>query len=327
MKKESILTTTILLFIFSFSHLSCSTDDNEEKLAPFSADPCELITPTPDSLRFKAIYEPPSIKLEQNHIFYSNERIDIEWNLPGDLWNTELQFIETNEPYTCDDYYKFHQLNNNGIGYGNQYVHYYYSPQSLNIRDTIYVSYRARSTDVKMIKDYSLWTEVKSFIIVPTNDLNKRTVSEVYNLKFLTEEVNHHYYSGVTKFSNYRLEDIAISHDIPYEKIRLVNITGFNLTFKSFQEDGQNPFERIMIGYDEMVNSDETVYPFDIIGDAYPGSYEESPMTGTLYGNLDRNIAADMQNYDLKIAYHLWGLAGTQQELDINLIFDIYYED
>ena len=67
--------------------------------------------------------------------------------------------------------------------------------------------------------------------------------------------------------------------------------------------------------------------PFILVGDAYPGSYEESPMTGTLYGNLDRNIAADMQNYDLKIAYHLWGVAGTEQELDINLKFDIYYED
>ena len=110
MKKESIFSTTILLFIFSFYLLSCSTDDNEEKFAPFSAAPCELFTPTPDSLRFKAIYDPPSIKLEQNHIFYSNERIEIEWNLPGDLWNTELQFIETSEPFTCDDYYKFHQL-------------------------------------------------------------------------------------------------------------------------------------------------------------------------------------------------------------------------
>lgn len=327
MKKNQIGSIIIMILIFSSTLLSCSSDDNEEKLLPFSTDPCELIIPTPDSLRFKAIYEMPIIKLAENHIFYSNERMDIVWDLPGDLWNTEIQFIETNAPYSCDDYDKFHQLNNEGFGYGNQFVHYYSSPQSLSYRDTIFVSYRARSTDVKMVKDYSLWTEVKSFIIVPTNDLNKKIISETYNLKFVTEEMDHHYYSGITKFSNYRLIDIANSNNIPYEKIRIVNITGFNITFKTFREDGEIPFERIMIGYDENVNPDETVYPFDVIGDAYPGSFEESPFTGTLYGNLDRNIAPHMINYDLKIAYHLREVEGRQHEFNIYLLFEIYYEN
>lgn len=316
-----------ILLLFLFLQLSCTSPDDGEKLQAFSSDPCELITPTPDSLRFKVVYDTPIIKLKDNHIFYSSERMDIEWSLPEDLWNTELQFIETSEPFSCDDYNKFHQLKNGGFGYGNQYVHYYNSPQSLSFLDTIYVSYRARSTDVKMVKDYSLWTEVKSFIIAPTNNLNKKTISDVYNVKFVTEEINHHYYSGITTLPNYRLINIANTNDISFEKIRIVNIIGFNISFKTFREDGQNPFKRIMIGYDENVNPAETVYPFDVIGDASPGSFEESPMTGTLYRSLDRNIAADMQNYDLKIAYHLWGISGTQQEMNLNLIFDIYYED
>ncbi len=327
MKKYSNSVMLLLLFVLSSFLISCSSDESEEKLLPFSSDPCELITATPDSLRFKAIYEMPIIKLEENHVFYSNERMGIEWDLPRDLWSTEIQFIETTEPYSCDDYYKFHELNNDGFGHGNQYVHYYSSPQSLSIQDTIFVSYRARSTDVKMMKDYSLWTNVKSFIIVPTEDLSKKTISENYNLSFITEELNHYYYSGITKLSNYRLVDIANSHNIPFEKIRIVNITGFNITFKTFREDGEIPFERIMIGYDENVNPEETVYPFDIIGDAYPGSFEESPVNGTLYGNSYRNLATDMIVYDLKIAYHLRESANTQQEFDINLLFDIYYEE
>lgn len=253
--------------------------------------------------------------------------MDIEWSLPGDLWNTEIQFIETNAPYSCDDYYLFHQLNNDGYGCGNQYVHYYSSPQSISLQDSIFVSYRARSTDVKMVKDYSLWTEVKSFTIVPTSFLNKKTVSDTYNFNFVTEEVNHFYYSGITTLPNYRLENIADVNDIAYDKIRVVNIVGFTITFKTFREDGQNPFARIMIGYDENINPDETVYPFDVIGDAYPGSFEESPMTGTLYGNLDQNIAADMKNYDLKIAYALEDIVGSLHEIDIDLTFEIYYED
>ena len=179
-----------------------------------------------------------------------------------------------------------------------------------------------------MVKDYSLWTEVQSFIIVPTGDLKKKTITENYNLSFITEEINHHYYSGVTS-TNYRLSDIATANGINYEKIKIVNLIGFQVTFKTFREDGSNPFSSIMIGYDEDVNPNNTVYPFDILGVAYPGSYEENPMPGNIqtFGNLDQNIVADMINYDLKVAYHLEEIAGFQQEIELNLIFDFYFED
>ncbi|MCC8361114.1 hypothetical protein [Salinimicrobium sediminilitoris] len=329
MNTNSGLIKPILLFIFSFLLLSCSTDENEDDLLPFSTDPCELVTPTPEGLRFEGIYDPPIITLEEDHIFYSNERMDIEWSLPGDLWNTEIQFIETSQPFSCDDYYKFHELKNDGFGYGYQYVHYYSSPQSLSYQDTIFVSYRARSTDVNMVKNYSLWTNIKSFIIVPAGDLNKKTVSEIYNLSFITEEQDHHYYSGVTSFPNYRLSDIADANEIPFEKIKVVNLVGFQVTFKTFREDGSNPFSSIIIGYDDKINPQSTFYPFDVLGVAYPGSFEESPMPGNIQklGNLEQNIISDVMNYDLKVAYHLEEIAGSQQEIELNLIFDIYYED
>ena len=45
-----------------------------------------------------------------------------------------------------------------------------------------------------------------------------------------------------------------------------------------------------------------------------------------LYSNLEKNIAIAMSNYDLKVAYALEDIVGSQQELDIDLVFDIYYE-
>lgn len=323
--KKNILKIIFLSFLFQ---ISCSPDDEDKQLGPFSTDPCELITPTPDSLRYKAIYDKPFFTLQDNSVFYASEKIEIKWSLPEDLWNTELQFIESNKSFSCDEYEKFHQLNNDGFGYGNQYVHYYHGLQNFSSsQDSIFVSYRARSTDVEMQKGYSKWTDVKSFIIIPTSALKKETISTTYSLDFIAEEINHFYYSGVTKVSNYRLLELANNAEINYDKIRLIRIVNFEVAFKTLMEDGRNPFSRLLIGFDENINPNETVYPFEVIGDIYPGSFEESPILGTLYNNLDQNLTSVMKNYDLKVAYSLEDVIGFQHKIDLHLTFEIYSEE
>jgi hypothetical protein len=323
--KKNILKIIFLTFLFQ---ISCSPEDEDKQLEPFSTDPCELTTPTPDSLRYKAIYDKPFITLQDNSVFYANERIEINWSLPENLWNTELQFIESNKPIGCDEYKKFHQLNNDGYGYGNQYVHYYDNPHNYtSVQDSIFVSYRARSTDVQMQKGYSKWTDVKSFIIIPASDLNKETISATYSLDFITEEIDHFYYSGVTKVSNYRLLELANNNEINYDKIRFIRIVNFEVAFKTLMEDGQNPFSRLIIGFDENINPNETVYPFEPIGDIYPGSFQKSPILGSLYNNLDQNLTSVMKDYDLKVAYALEDEIGSQHKIDLHLTFEIYSEE
>lgn len=318
-----------LIFLSLFLLLSCSPEENEDKqLLPFSTDPCELVTPTPDSLRYIAIYGKPILMEPDNSVYYSSERVDIKWSLPGDLWNTELQLIELNKPYDCFDYEKFHLLDNNAYGYGNQYVHHYITTENFSpIQDTIFVSYRARSTDVQMVKEYSEWTDVKSITIVPLSNLEKEIVTTSFKLNFTTGEINHFYYSGVAKATNYRLSELANDYNINYDKIRLVRVVNFDVIFNTLMSDGKIPFERLMIGFNENINPQETVYPFEVIGDVYPGSFEESPVPGTLYDNLPQNIISDMKNYDLKVAYALEDVAGSQHEIILNLTFEIYSEN
>ena len=73
-------------------------------------------------------------------------------------------------------------------------------------------------------------------------------------------------------------------------------------------ENGQNPFSRLIIGFDENISPNETVYPFEPIGDIYPGSFQESPILGSLSNNLDQNLTSVMKDYDLKVAYFIQSL-------------------
>ena len=62
--KKCILSFKPVLLLFFLSFIfSCNSGNYDEKLLPFSSDPCELIAPTPDSLRYKAIYDMPTINL------------------------------------------------------------------------------------------------------------------------------------------------------------------------------------------------------------------------------------------------------------------------
>lgn len=327
--RNNILSLFILSFFFL---LSCSTeipDENIDRpLPPFSTDPCELITPTPDSLRYEAIYNKPNLLEPEDSVYYSSERIDINWSLPDDLSNTELQLIESSKPYDCNDYEKFHLLDNNSFGYGNQFVHHYSTTENvLPVQDTIFVSYRARSTDVQMVKNYSKWTDVRTFTVVPLSNLKKETVISSYNLNFTTEEIGHFYYSGVVKAPNQRLSDLASDNNINYDKIRLVRVVNFEVVFNTQMDEGKIPFERLLVGFNETIDPEETVYPFKVIGDVYPGSFEESPVQGTLYDNMPQNIISDLKNYDFKVAYALEDVVGSQHEIVINLTFEIYSEN
>ena len=321
-----------LFFLFAIIQISCETDNDdtaENDLEPFSTDACEIAFPTPDSLRYESVYDKPVITQPANTIFYSNEIVEIRWDLPGNLWNTELQIIESDRPFDCSEYERFHELNNGfSAGYGNQYVHLYSTTEFFEpIQDSIYVSYRARTTDIESPQGYSKWTDVKSFGIVPLASLNKVTLTVPYTLNFTTEENNNAYYSGITSFSNYKLADIANDYTLEYDKIRLVRLIGLESNFITLAGNGENPFSQLILGFNEEVNPDENVYPFEVFGEIFPGSFEESPIMGILYSNLTQNLVSEMNNYDLKMAYVLEDLVGSEHEMTINLTFEIFSED
>ncbi|MDF4201597.1 hypothetical protein PXD56_01435 [Maribacter sp. SA7] len=321
-----------LVFLFLVIQISCETDngDNvENNLQPFSTDTCESLFPTPDSLRYEPIYGKPIITQPINSIFYSNEIVEIGWNLPDNLWNTELQIIQTNNSFDCNEYGKFHELNNNfSAGYGNQYVHYYSTTEFLEpIQDSIFVSYRARTTDIESPQGYSKWTDVKSFSIVPLSNLNKVTITVPYTSNFITEESNNEYYSGIISFPNARLTEIANDFNLDYNKIRLVRLINIEGNFITQFGNGENPFSKLILGFNEDINTNENVYPFEVFGEIFPGSFEESPVTGNLYNNLTKNLVPEMNNYDLKMAYVLEDIVGSPHEIFINLTFEIFNEN
>lgn len=99
-----------------FIQIFCDTENN---LEPFSIDSCESFIETPENLRYNAIYEKPILAQLDTSVFYSSETVEIKWSLPGDLWNTELQIIETSNAFSCNDFVKFHELGHSfTVGYG-----------------------------------------------------------------------------------------------------------------------------------------------------------------------------------------------------------------
>ncbi|MDC3132680.1 hypothetical protein OA501_00505 [Flavobacteriaceae bacterium] len=324
----------ILQFVFLLTiviQISCETDnaDNiENSLQPFSTDSCEGLFPTPDSLRYEAVYDKPLMTQPANFVFYSSEIVEIKWSLPGNLWNTELQIIESNIPFDCNEYQKFHELNNNfSAGYGNQFIHYYSTTEFFEpLQDSIFVSYRARTTDIESPRGYSKWTDVKSFTVVPLSDLNKVTITVPYTFNFITEEINNDYYSGVTLFPNFRLNEIANDYNLDYNKIRLARIVGLEANFITQLGNGENPFSKLILGFNEDTDPNEDVYPFKVFGEIFPGSFQESPISGNLYGTLTQNLVPEINNYDLKMAYVLEDVISSQHEIIINLTFEIFNE-
>lgn len=320
------------LSIFSLLNLLLlivSCDNNSDKLITVSNDPCENVMPTPDSLKYFAKYEKPIITSPETSItpiFYSDQLVNIKWELPNGLWNTELQIIELNKPYDCFEYEKFHLLFNNfSAGYGNQFVHQYRLNQYNGvITDTVFVAYRLRSTDISYPQKYSLWTNVSTFTMVPLTKLKKEVVTVSYNFDFLTQESNQQYYSGFIKKDNYKLKDLANDNNLNFSKIRFVRPVNYEVDFISKYQNNRNPFSTIMVGYNEDFEINKEFYPFEVFGNVSPGSYQESPVKGTLYYANSGNYYSEMNTYDLKVAYKLEDAPGTNHQIRINLTFEIF---
>ncbi|MFI0430740.1 hypothetical protein [Mariniflexile sp. HMF6888] len=309
--------------------LITSCDANSDKPQFIFTDPCEMLMPTPDSLKYLPVYDKPLISSPSNPnspIFFSNEIVEIKWDLPIDLWNSELQIIELDKPYDCFDYQKFHLLNNiPTAGYGNQFVHYYQlSPYNGVITDSVFVAYRIRTTDISYPQKYSLWTDVRTFTIVPLANLKKDVITVSYDFNFTTEETGEYYYSGVLKKDNYKLVDIAIDNNLNLDKIRLIRPIEFTTNFVTKNENNSNPFTRIMLGFNEDFEINKEFYPFEVFADVYPGSYEESPVLGRLYNTNSGNFISEINDYDLKVAYKLETVPEKQHEIIINLTYEVY---
>lgn len=315
------------IFLSLILWISCdNSDDSEEGLQPFSTDICEIEFPTPDSLRYEAVHNEPIFTGPTSSIYYSNEIVPIKWTLPDNLRSTELQIIQFTDSYDCSDYEKFHKLNNQfTVGYGGQTVHYFSTSELLDpIQDSIFVSYRARATDIESPKGYSKWTDVKNFVVVPLSHLDKSTITVPYTINFVAEETENQYYSGVVSFQNYKLRQISNDYNLDYDKIRLVRITNLEGEFITQFGNGENPFSKLTVGFNEEIDPNENVYPFIVFGEIFPGSFEESPIRGNLYETLTKNIISEMNNYDLKMAYVLEDTIGSQHEVIINLTFEIF---
>ena len=324
MKKSLFLLLVLVIGI----QISCETD-NDTSIDIILTDPCETVFPTPEELRYEAVYDQPIVLNADNPSFYSNEIVEITWTLPEGLSNTELQIIETDTPFSCDDYSKFHDLNNDfSAGYGNQNIHYYITNEIITpLENPKYISYRVRSTDIELMRGYSQWTDVKSFSVLPLSGLNKTTITVPYLFNFITEEVNNEYYSGIISFPNYRLNTIAADNSIDYDKIRSARIIDFESNFITQLSGGENPFTKLILGFDEDINPNENAYPFDVFGEFFPGTFQESPISGNLYGTYSKNLVSDLNNYDLKLAYVLEDTVGSQHEVVINITYEIYTID
>lgn len=317
----------LLLTVFIFITACESDDDNSAEI--ILTNPCESVIPTPEHLKYIETYDKPIIENTNNATFYSNEIVEIRWTLPNGLSNTELQIIETDAPFTCDDYGKFHDLNNDfSAGYGNQYVHYYSVSQFLlPLENPKYISYRARTKDIELNTGYSHWTDVKSFTILPLSGLNKTTITVPYTFNFITEDNNNEYYSGVTSASDYKLIDIAADNILDFNKIQLVRIIDFESHFLTHLDNGANPFSKLILGFDEAVNPAEDAYPFKVVAEVFPGTFQDNPISGNLYGTYSQNLVSVMNNYDLKLAYLLDDIVGAEHQIQINFTFEVYSID
>lgn len=324
--KRACLTLACLLCLILIV-LSC--EDNSDKPISVSTDPCESVMPTPNRLKYFASFDKPILKEPfntDNLIFYSDEIVTLEWELPNNLWSTELQILELKNKYTCNDYEKFHLLNNNfSAGYGNQLVHYY----SLNqldgpVTDTVFVAYRLRSTDISSPQKYSLWTNVKTFTMVPLANLKKDVITVSYDFNFITEENNQDFYSGVLKKENYKLIDMANDYNLNYNKIKYLRPVKIIANFVTKYENNRNPFSSIFVGFNEDFQYNREFYPFELFGKVILGSYQESPIEVDLQNSNPQNFVSQMNQYDFKVAYKLEDVAGKNHQIAIDVVYEIF---
>ncbi|WP_298238143.1 hypothetical protein [uncultured Algibacter sp.] len=323
--KTSIFKFVLASFVLVIVLFSCDDNSSVNPVSVYN-DPCETVSPTPDSLKFHGTYDKPIVNSPNEELFYSEEVVEIQWELFNDLKNSELQIIELDAPYSCYDYEKFHLLDNNlSAGYGNQYV-YYYSLGLLgpSLTDTIYVAYRVRASDIEYPKNYSLWTHVKTFTMAPLSNLKKETVLVSYDFDFVTEELNEDYYSGLLKKANYKIADIAFDNNLDPEKVRFVRPVKFETDFLTTASNGSVPFSRIRIGFEEDFEWNKEFSPFEVFGEVEPGSFEVSPVKGILYQTNSGNYLEEMKNYNLKVSYKLTDEVGSQHKIRITLTFEIY---
>lgn len=324
-----VIKTIKLISILCLLLQLVSCQDNSDKPISVSTDPCESVMPTPDSLRYFSVYEKPILEEPfntDNLIFYSDEVVKIKWELPDNLNNTELQILELSNKYSCNDYGKFHLLNNNfSAGYGNQFVHNYFLNQYTKpITDSVFVAYRLRTTDISYPQKYSIWTNVKTFTMVPLTNLKKEVITVNYNFNFITEENNQEYYSGTLKKENYKLIDLANDYNLNYNKIKFIRPVKMLTNFITKFQNNRNPFLTVFVGFNEDFEINNTFYPFEVFGRVAPGSYQESPIEGQLYYPNSGNYISEMNQYDFKVAYKLEDVAGKNHQIAIAITYEVF---
>ena len=301
--------STLLSFTFLF-FISCNSNNDEN---------IEEIT--------NIIYDIPfSISPDNSSIFYSHEQFTISWELPDELNNSEIQILESSNPIDTSDNSIFENLPINGYGGQTSHIFSYLEDPNNPISETIYIGYRIRAKDLELETGYSEWTEIKTFKILPLINLDKQTVIVSYDFNFITVESNNEYYSGIVEKVDYKLSDIATENNLNLERIKVVRPISVKGNFQTLTNDGQNPFHPITFGYNDSIEQNDSVYPFDPLGQIFPGSYEESPVQAQLYNQQYINLNNDMRTYNLKMAYLLIDNPNSEHQVQLNFEFDIYLD-
>ena len=292
--------TLLLILLITLTIYSCDTDNDNKSYA----------------------YDTPIIlSPENNSEFYSHEQFIISWELPEGINNSEIQIIESLTPIDNSNTSAFNNATSSG---GNQPT--YTFAYGYEITEPIYIGFRVRAMDFEENIGYSDWTEIRSFKITPLVSLNKQTVEVFYDFDFITEEINHEYYSGVIESENYTLSNIAIENNLDLNKIKVVRPVNVYASFLTLMDDGRNPFHPITFGYSDDPLQNNSVYPFLVLGQVSPGSYQESPIQSQLYNEQHVNLTEELKLYNLKMAYLLVDEPNTQHVVQLHFTLDIYSE-
>ncbi|WP_147297713.1 hypothetical protein [Seonamhaeicola aphaedonensis] len=333
--------------------LSCNTDSHNPAFQ--ITDPCESSSPTPDSLQYTPVYVKPVITSPDNNsiipIIYGDEVVEIKWKAPKDANYFELKYFQLDHPYNCLDYEKFHRLGvvrENGViinqgttGFYRTNRRYYWLINGINhpfykhfsdslkiTQDTVYVAYRMRSKifdRVNLSEKFSLWSDVKTFAMVPLFNLKKDIIEVTYNFNFIAEETNEYYFSGMAKANNYRLNNIASDNHLNFEKIKSIRPVKFVTNFLRGYENIKNPFPWIVIGFNEDYEFKKVFCPFEVLGSVSPDLEQGSrSIEGQFLQTFSNNFLSQMIDYDLKLAYKLHDNPGTEHEIGITLTYEVF---
>ena len=138
--------------------------------------------------------------------------------------------------------------------------------------------------------------------------------------------MNNEYYSGVVEKINYDLNEIATENNLDIGRIKVIRPVNINANFLTLTDEGKNPFHPITFGYNDTQEQHDSVYPFDPLGQVFPGSFEESPIQAQLYNQQYINLNNDMRTYNLKMAYLLVDNPNTEHQVQLNFELDIYLD-